>query len=166
MVSTENNIGENNKMTVYEVSYLFLPNISEEQIVGKVLALKEMIKSLGGILISDENPIYIELAYEMTKIVLTTRHKVQSGYFGWIKFEVSSEQIGSIKKSLDSNDNILRYLIIKTVRENTLLSGKMILKKEEKVKKDDMIEDVVVDETLKETTDIDLDKSIDDLVIV
>lgn len=153
-------------MTVYEVSYLFLPNISEEQIVGKVLALKEMIKSLGGILISDENPIYIELAYEMTKIVLTTRHKVQSGYFGWIKFEVSSEQIGSIKKSLDSNDNILRYLIIKTVRENTLLSGKMILKKEEKVKKDDMIEDVVVDETLKETTDIDLDKSIDDLVIV
>jgi hypothetical protein len=57
-------------------------------------------------------------------------------------------------------------LVIKTVRENTLLNGKLSLKKEEKVVKD--IEDVVAEDTVSPEV-IDeamLDKSIDNLVVV
>ena len=152
-------------LTVYEVSYLLLPSVQMEQIQSKALALKEMITSLGGLVISDENPVLIDLSYTMTKVVVSVRHKVSSGYFGWIKFEISKEGIMAVKKNLDANPEILRFLIIKTVRENTLLAGKMKLQKEEKVVKSD--EDVFseIPEIEKEAVSDDLDKSIDDLVI-
>lgn len=152
-------------LTVYEVSYLFLPSIAHEQIPSKAAALKGMISSVGGEIISDEDPVLVDLAYSMTKIVQTVRHKVTSGYFGWIKFEIGREGIETVKKALDSNDEVLRSLFIKTVRGNTLLNGKMMLKKEEKTRKEDEeISDIP--EVLKEIIPEELDKSIDDLVIV
>ena len=152
---------------IYEVSYLSLPHIAPEQISQKATSLKDSIVSLGGTIISDENPVLIPLAYEMIKVVGTVRHKVDSGYFGWVKFEIEADKINELKKSLDSNDDIIRYLIIKTVRENTLLNGKMKLQKEEKVRREeDVPVDVVDAEIPQEVVPADLDKSIDELVVV
>lgn len=157
-------------MAVYEVSYLLLPSLAIEQVPAKATSLKDMVTSAGGAIIADENPVLIDLAYPMTKVVGTTRHKCNAGYFGWAKFEMSKEGIEAVKKALDANPEVLRYLIIKTVRENTLISGKMMLKKEEKVRKEDdeiiseMPEDAEVAATVPEVTE-DLDKTIDDLVI-
>lgn len=154
---------------IYEISYLLLPSIAMEQIQSKAVVLKESLTSLGAEIISDENPVLIDLAYSMIKIIGTTRHKVNSGYFGWLKFEISSEGILAVKKSLDANPEIVRYLIIKTVRENTLLNGKMKLQKEDKAKKVDETENIGVEpieEVVKEIVPEELDKSIDDLVIV
>jgi|SRR3989344_1649342 len=162
---------ENDSNTIYEVSYLLLPVIAQEHVQSIVESLKEAVKSVSGVIISDEDPILIDLAYPMVKVVGTTRHKADSGYFGWIKFEMRAENIANLKKNLDSNDEILRYLIIKTVRENTLINGKMKLRSEERAKvapatlEDEVaIEDVPAPE--KEAILEDLDKSIDDLVIV
>ena len=156
-------------LTVYEVSYLLLPSLALEQVPTKVTALKAKLTSVGGQVISDENPILIDLAYPMTKIVGTIRHKCTMGYFGWVKLEVTKEGIGAIKKNLDGDGEILRYLIIKTVRENTLLGGKMKLKFEDDVKRQGIgyESEVVVAPTVeKEATPEEIDKSIDDLVIV
>ena len=154
-------------LNIYGISYLLLPNVPEEQILAKVGALKDSLQKEGGAIISDENPVLIDLAYPMTKVAGTIRHKVKSGYFGWVKFEIGKEGIEAIKKQLYLNDEIVRYLIIKTVRENTLLNGKMIFKKEEKIKKEDAeTTEEVLDETVKESLSEDIDKSIDDLVIV
>ena len=106
--------------TVYEVSYLLLPSLALEQVPGALLPLEKAIKELGGEPISSENPILVDLAYPMTKVVQTTRHKCDKGYFGWMKFEMDKDGIKEIKKTLDLDENILRYLIIKTVKENTL----------------------------------------------
>ncbi len=151
---------------VYELSYLLLPSLAQEQVPAKAVALKEMLTSAGGQLISDENAVLIDLAYPMTKTVSTVRHKVTTGYFGWIKFEILKGGMEEVKKALDANDEILRYLIIKTVPENTLLNGKMKLAKEEKVRKDDGFEDEA-DEPAKATATVseEIDKSIDSLVI-
>ena len=155
------------KSLVYEVSFLLLPSLASEQVPGKAASLKEILTSLGGEVLSGEDPVLIDLAYPMLKIIQTVRHKVNTGYFGWIKFEISKEGIGKVKKALDANDDIVRYLIIKTVRENTLLNGRMKLAKEEKVRKDEDVEaDEVAPESTKETTVEELDKSIDNLVIV
>ncbi len=163
--------------TIYEVSYLFLPSLASEQVPAKAAALKEMLTSASGAIISDENPILIDLAYPMTKIVGVIRHKVTSGYFGWVKFEMPKTEtsagiaggINSIKKALDNNPEIIRYLIIKTVRENTLLEGKMKLRKDmpaqtgEKSQKEEDLENANP-ESAKVTTE-EIDKSIDELVI-
>lgn len=157
---------------IYEVSYLLLPSLGESQVPGKAESLKETLTRLGGTVISDENPVLVDLAYPMTKVVQTVRHKVSTAYFGWLKFEMSGEGILGVKKALDKDDNIIRYLIIKTVRENTLLNGKMMFRKEEKVKRED---DEFLDSAggidveapaTTETAPEELDKSIDDLVIV
>ena len=164
----ENIKKKDDTLTVYEVSYLLLPSLATEQVPSNAALLKEMLTSAGGAIISDENPILIDLAYPMVKVVQTLRHKATSGYFGWIKFEIASEGIEAVKKSLDGNDKILRYLIIKTVRENTLLEGKMKLRKEDSVKRQAEGADEVSLEISpeKETAPEELDKSIDDLVIV
>lgn len=152
--------------TVYEVSYLLLPSLSIEQVPSKVSGIKEAMVKSGAVLISDEDPILIPLAYPMTKVIQTNRVKADQGYFGWVKFEMSADSISNVKKFFDNNSDILRHLIIKTVRENTLLNGKMKLKSEDKTRKgEEMVEDVP--EVLKEeTVTEELDKTIDDLVVV
>ena len=157
---------------VYELSYLFLPSLSQEQVQSKVASIKGVLTLAGGLIISDEDPVLIDLAYQMIKVVGTNRHKVDTGYFGWVKFEIAKEGMEVIKKSLDANDEIIRYLIIKRVRENTLLNGKMMFRKEEKAKKVLNVDEVIGEETEnvvpeieKEIVEDDIDKSIDDLVI-
>jgi ribosomal protein S6 len=152
-------------LTVYEVSYLLLPSLALEQVPGKATSLKEMVTRLGGTLISDENPVLIDLAYPMVKVVGTDRHKANSGYFGWIKFEMTAVDVEKVKKALDADVDTLRYLIIKTVRENTLLNGKMKLQKEEKfAREDEMLEEVPL-EALKEESVEELDKAVEEIVV-
>lgn len=162
---------ENDNMTVYEVSYLLLPSLSQEQ-VKQAMALGDVFTgnftALGGTIIASEEPVLIDLAYPMTKVVGTTRHKANSGYFGWVKFEIGKEGILAVKKALDANDEVLRYLLIKTVKENTLLNGKMMLKKENKPQ--DGAPEEVVDaeaqiEPAPEVVVEEMDKAIDDLVV-
>lgn len=152
-------------MTVYEVSYLLLPSLAIEQVPGEVENIKNSIKSAGGEVVSGEEPILIDLAYTMTKVVQTNRCKCDNAYFGWMKFELTPEGIEEVKKALDSNDHVLRYLLIKTVKENTLVHGKMMLKKEES-KKDYLAEEDAVEESVDDvSSEEEIDKSIDDLVI-
>jgi hypothetical protein len=86
----------------------------------------------------------------------------EKGYFGWIKFQLSSENIDSVKKFLDNNVDVLRYLLIKTVKENTLLNGKMKLKSEDKPKKLDEMSDDFVEEVKEEVVE---DKVEEDLAV-
>ena len=165
-MQTENNIEKDSKATVYELSYLLLPSLANEQVPGIAASLKEQLTALGGAIISDENPVLIDLAYSMTKVVQTLRHKATSAYFGWIKFEMEADGMVAAKKALDANDNILRYLIIKTVKENTLLNGKMRLHKEERSQGEGFENtNEEAPEAVKETAPEELDKSIDDLVV-
>ncbi len=158
------------KMTVYEVSYLLLPSLAVEQVPAKSLSLKEVIKKVGGELISDEDAILVDLAYPMTKVVTTVRHKVNKGYFGWIKFAIPSESetetkgIEEVKKNFDADNEILRYLIIKTVRENTLINGKMKLVK--KARREDSSEEVVEEEVSVDSVDDVVEEKVEEEVVV
>ena len=151
-VTTDDNV------VVYEVSYLLLPSLATEQVSLKAESLKEQLSSLGGRVVSLENPVLIDLAYSMTKVVQTVRHKVSRGYFGWIKFEISRQGIEKVKKVLDADIDIVRYLIIKTVHENTLLNGKMKLGRED-------VKEALPEIPKEPLVEEDIDKSIDDLVI-
>jgi ribosomal protein S6 len=164
-METEKKTNEKEDMsTVYEVSYLLLPSLASELVPAKVASIHDAVEKAGGQVISGENPTLIDLAYPMTKVIQTMRHKCFQGYFGWLKFEIAKDGIKEVKKTLDGNDDILRYLIIKTVRENTLVSGKMILKKEEITKKEVEVSEGTTPE--EPATPEEIDKSIDDLVIV
>lgn len=165
MEKEKNNKEMGDTVTVYEVSYLLLPSLAPEQVPAHVASVKEVIEKAGGAVISSEDPVLIDLAYPMSKVIQTTRHKATTGYFGWMKFEIEKDGLAGIQKSLDAIPEILRYLIVKTVRENTLLNGRMILRKEEKeseINAEVSDEGMPVDDSAPAE---DIDKSIDGLVI-
>ncbi len=166
LLMEEINKEKGDSVAVYEASYLLLPSLALEQVPAKVASLKEMLTSVGGTLISDEDPILIDLAYPMVKVISTVRHKETRGYFGWMKFEIAAEGLEKVKKSLDGDDSVLRSLIIRTVRENTLLNGKMKLQKEDRSRREDKDDESAEDiEPVKEVDPQEVDKSIDELVI-
>ena len=110
---------------VYELGYLLVPTLSEEEEMPRVYGdLKELVSSLGGVFIMDEMPKMIDLAYEMEKVFKNVRSKYTNAYFGWIKFDMEPDQIDAMKEKLDLDGNVLRYLVTKTVRENTIAGRK------------------------------------------
>lgn len=108
------------KSSIYEVGYLMLPSIPEENLGGEVTMLKDSLSENGAVFISDEYPKMMELAYEMSRSIANKKQKFSYGYFGWVKFECSTAQAKIIKDILDKNEKLVRYLMIKTVRENTM----------------------------------------------
>jgi len=149
---------------VYELGYHIVSTVAEENLSKEVETLKAIVLKDGGSLVSEGEPKLINLAYSMAKSVADIKKKFNTAYFGWIKFETKSELMPAIKKAVDLNPNILRYLLIKTVRENTMFAPKLNIKtlsKEEapiKAKKS-----IKTDET-KATSLEDIDKSIEELV--
>jgi ribosomal protein S6 len=108
------------RLSVYEVGYIMVPTIAEESLGEEVTLFKDMFTENGAVFISDEYPKLIELAYEMTRSINNKKQKFSYGYFGWVKFECSTAQAKIIKDILDKNEKLVRYLMIKTVRENTM----------------------------------------------
>ncbi len=108
--------------TVYEVGYLLVPTIAEEEVAAKVSELRETIDKLGAVVISDEHPKLTELAYTMEKDIANRKEKFNHAYFGWVKFDLEPGAVEKLKTELERNTSIVRFLIVKTVRENTLAS--------------------------------------------
>ena len=108
------------KLGVYEVGYLMVPTIAEENLGGEVAVFKDIFTENGAVFISDEYPKLIELAYEMSRSIENKKQKFSYGYFGWVKFECTTDQAKVIKSILDKNEKLVRFLMIKTVRENTM----------------------------------------------
>lgn len=147
---------------VYEIGYLLAPLIAEEHVPAEVSKIKSLIESHGGNFISEESPKMRPLAYAMRKAVDGARHKFDKAYFGWIKFETTPEEVLKVKVSLDANSNIVRFLLINTVRENTLIAPKPVYM--EKAKEGTKEEgEAVVAETPASPEEID--RSIEELVI-
>jgi ribosomal protein S6 len=148
---------------VYELGYHIVSTVAEENVPKEVQNLKDTVLKDGGSLIAEGEPKLINLAYSMTKSVADTKKKFTSAYFGWIKFETKSELMPMIKKAVDANPSVLRYLLIKTVRENTLFVPKLNVIKTVEKEAPKAKKSIKTDET-KATSMEDIDKSIEELV--
>lgn len=126
MQEDKNEILEDERGRVYELGYLLVPIISAEDLPIHYGDLKELVISFGGVVISDEMPKMIPLAYNMLKVVANVRNKFNTAYFGWIKFTMETDKILELKKKLDLDPSIVRFLILKTVKENTIATKRFV----------------------------------------
>lgn len=154
----------NEENKVYEIGYLIVPTVAEESVGAQVSNVKNAIESKGGVFISEDFPKMRTLAYTMSKKIGAELRKFDRAYFGWVKFEMNSEEVDSIKKVLDGNDEILRFLIIKTVRENTVIET-AALEEEKKENSDDADMEDSDDDDAPQASEEEIDKSIEKLVI-
>ena len=107
---------------IYEISFIFDNKLDEETALNKADALKQSIATLGGSFISEEAPYMRELAYEMIRVVNNVNVRFNEGYFGWIKFELSGDKVKDLEKGLKLDEELVRYLVVATVRENTVFT--------------------------------------------
>ncbi|MBU4536831.1 30S ribosomal protein S6 [Patescibacteria group bacterium] len=98
---------------VYEIGYLLLPNISEEDVLTEVANVKAILEKQGASFLSGDEPKFINLAYPISKMFGADKQIFEKAYFAWIKFEVEVEKIIALKSGLDKYENIMRFLLIK-----------------------------------------------------
>lgn len=122
----EKNMKED-RSQVYEIGYLLVSSIPEEKVAHEVNSLKEILSKKGAEFISEEAPELRTLAYTMVKKIGPSNHRFDKGYFGWFKFELSAKEIEGIKKTFEANVNMLRMLVISTIKENTYLGKKSLV---------------------------------------
>lgn len=109
---------------VYELGFILVPQTPEVEVPKEVDRLKSAISEVGGTLVSEGTPEFIDLAYTMEKNIASKKFKWSQGYFGWIKFDSAPEVLEQLKKALDSNKELIRYILVKTSVENTIVFKK------------------------------------------
>lgn len=168
---------DESEVQIYELGFHIVPTVEESKLSGDVDSIKSLIEKSGGTFISEEFPKKINLAYTIVKDIDGHRHKADEAYFGWIKFEIKKDSVLNIKKEMDANKSILRFLIIKTVKESTLIPKSMISSKAEtsnnvKLKKAPKIiptiistPKYVIKKDKAPVSEEELDKTIEELIV-
>jgi len=155
---------------IYELGYHILSSLSEDELQEEVGALKGMIEKVGGVFVAEEAPVMFRLAYTIVRSVGGRREKYDTSYFGWMKFELPFGTAHTLQEELEKRESILRFLIIKTVREDTRAGKRIFQVKEEGISAPSRKTDSpVVSEEKKVSqepvSEEDLDRTIDELVV-
>lgn len=111
---------------VYELGIHLLPTLSEDDVQIEFSKIKSQIEKANGEFISESAPRMFNLAYEIPKTVKAQKKWYETAYFGWVKFELEAKELAGVEKFVKGLDNTLRYLIVKTVREDTLVSKDLL----------------------------------------
>lgn len=156
-IKTEEQIEGKEKSTVYELGFLIVPAVVEGKVPEIVASIKAGVEGNGGSIIAEGQPLLKPISYEMFKMIDNKKQKFTQAYFGWIKFELDSSKISEIKLQAEKNPEILRFILIKTVKESTMYSSKVLTKKEKPGKK--------VAPAAEKSSNEEIDKSIEKLVI-
>jgi ribosomal protein S6 len=160
-VSSQANISESRP--VYEVGFHVVPTVGDEGIAGVVDSLK---KALGAAeIISEKLPEKMRLAYTVERAETGKREKFDDAYFGFMKFATDREAIPAFETAIRANKNVLRYLLIETVREDIAAAPRRAVFASDRLEGETIkkpVEDVA--EKVGEVSEEELDKSIDALV--
>lgn len=157
---TENIESTKEGFKVYELGIHLLPSLSEADVQIEFSKIKSNIEKLDGEIISESIPRMFNLAYEIPKTLKAQKKWYETAYFGWVKFELDASKLAVFEKFVKELEETLRYLIVKTVRENTLVAKDILPNYDDEVnsKKVDVIdaiapteEVVAVEETGSET---------------
>jgi len=150
------------ELQVYELGYHLLPIIAEESLEGEVSNIKSVIEKNGGLFIGEEGtPRNTKLTFSMSKVINNKKANFDNAYFGWVKFEATSDSILKMKEAFDKEQNILRFLLIKSVRESKMVSRKSNIALKPRPMTDRTKE-------IKEAgpiSEVQVDKAIDELVV-
>jgi len=125
-IKDEKEMPEGAEPRIYELGYHFVPTLAEENLPATYTKLKELILSFGGEVISDEMPKLIPLAYTIKKLIANVWNKFDNAYFGWVKFYMDADKVLELKKKLDLDKEVVRFLILKTVKENTIAAKRFV----------------------------------------
>jgi len=170
--NTKESLPDSIETRVYEIGYLLIPHLPETELLGAVSSIKDSFQKEGASFISEGAPKMTKLAYPMRVSHDSKYQTYDSAYFGWLKHSISPENLSVVKEHLDADKNLIRFIVIKTVRENVFVPH-------EEIKVDKAIKGVVMskEDEISESkekkekknkepvSEEEIDKTIDELVI-
>lgn len=148
---------------VYEVGYHILPSFKEEDLEGIVGAIRSVIEKAGGSFIAEGAPALTKLAYPVAVKTRGKRDEYDRAYFGWIKFDAAVATAHVLEESMKRDPAILRFIVFRTVREETRARVKLATIRD--VKRTDTIKPALTkpEVSSEPVSEEDLDKALETL---
>ncbi len=159
-MNNDTQVQEDSELKVYEVGFHIIPKVAEGDIPAEVEKIKSILSAHGALVIAEEVPRMTQLSYEMAKAASGRRESFTQAHFGWVKFEAASGEAEAIGMEVGALPNVLRHILISTVRESTL-SRKVFVSEHlahETIKKPEMATDT------PKMSDAEIDSAVDSLV--
>jgi len=94
---------------LYEIGYLFKDGLGDEEILSFSENLRNTITDRGGLITTEGKPKKQNLAYPIKKET--------TAIFNWLRFMVKPALLGEIEKYLKEQKTIIRFIVVKTVKE-------------------------------------------------
>jgi ribosomal protein S6 len=155
-----NNTPSGDTRPVYEIGYHLVPTLAEDAVAGEVAKIRAMLGDAE--IITDEAPHKMTLSYIVERPGTGRREKYGEAYFGFIKFAIDKSEINGIETKLRAMREILRYLLVLTVREE--VSTRRAVFTSDRLEGETLKKPVAEAEKPAEISDAEIDKGIDALV--
>ncbi len=152
---------------VYELAFHLLPTVSEDEGAKQVADLKALLEKNSATIISEEALKPMQLAYTMVKKLEGKNVTFDTSLFGVIKFDSDVAALDVLKEELDLSKNVLRFLIIKTVREYAPIQNRPVFREVKPPEEVTTLSKPKVEEKKEDAKPIseeELDKTIEELV--
>ncbi|HEV7449749.1 MAG TPA: hypothetical protein VGP13_04415 [Candidatus Paceibacterota bacterium] len=147
---------------IYEVGFHLVPTIAED---GVGAAVEKVRKAIGADaeFISEVYPTKMQLAYVIERAAQGKREKYGESWFGWIKFAQIPSKIPALEAELNASREVLRSLIIETVREDIAPPKARAVFVSDRLEGETIKKPAAPQEKPAEVSEVELDKSIDAL---
>jgi small subunit ribosomal protein S6 len=114
----------------YELTYLISPDFSEQEANALSTEINSFIKETQGVLEKSLPLLKKQLSYSIKKKA--------TAYLTSVNFQIKPDDLEKIKKQIESNPKILRYLIVTIIKEKLKTTPKstkipLIIKKTKKI---------------------------------
>lgn len=148
---------------VYEAGIHIIPTVAEADL-GPVLEKIRGALSMGETeIIREEFPARRTLAYTIERAAAGKREKFTESYFGFIKFATDRENIPTVTAALRAMHEIMRFLVIETVREEAVVPRRAVFSSD-RLEGETIKKPAAAPEAGGEISEEELNKSIDALV--
>jgi ribosomal protein S6 len=161
--TVDSNGADTDSLRIYEIGYHIISTVKEEDVEGVVQSIRAHIEQVGGTFIAEGAPVAMKLSYAMVAREGDKNVSYDRSYFGWIKFEAPVTITETLDESLKNDPKILRFIVFRTVREETRARMKIPTLRD--VRRTDTIKPAMrqSEDVSVPVSQVDLDKAIETL---
>jgi ribosomal protein S6 len=167
-MSKEKTMNESSQL--YELGFHIVGTIDSNKVASVIDEIKSLITTHHGDIVREGEVREMTLAYTMVKHVAGVNKKYNQSFFDWIKFTMNPKDVVNLKSAVDSKEDIIRFILVKTVNDDEHSTSKMVELEEveEEVSETETvtekIEAVVEEEIVEKAKDQEIDEAIEEMV--
>lgn len=165
-MSKEKTINESSKL--YELGFHIVGTIDSNKVASVIDEIKSLIQTHHGDIVREGEVRETTLVYTMVKHVGGVNKKYNQSFFDWIKFNMNTEDVANLKSALDLNENIIRFILVKTVNDDAHSTSKLVELEEveEEVSETEALPEKVeeIEEVVEKDKNLEIDEAIDEMV--